>query len=340
MDDAEAAPVSRTGMWLRLGVSVALAVGFALALAPYVSTVPRNLSVPPWVIVAYLATLLPYHLLRAGRWVFLIRPMAPISVRDATLGSLAGYMWIAILPFRLGEFARPLFCAQRSELPVSQSLGAVALERVVDGLGVCALFFLGTAGLEPSAQSRALVQGTTVVVGAFTTALVLLAIMGRFPSLAGRVVAGVVSPVSARLAHTVSGTVTAALPSVGPLAGFVATTVAYWLVNATGMWLLARGCSLPLSWLDVVTVLAVMNLALLIPGGPAQFGVFQTGVALGLSLYLSPDVVKDTGSVFAFYLYVCQLGTIAVLGLWAQRVLDLDWRTLFRRRRRAGDAEP
>jgi glycosyltransferase 2 family protein len=67
---------------------------------------------------------------------------------------------------------------------------------------------------------------------------------------------------------------------------------------------------------------------LLIPGGPAQFGVFQTGVALGLSLFVAPAVVKEAGSVFTFYLYVCQLGTIAILGVMAQRALELDWRAV------------
>jgi uncharacterized protein (TIRG00374 family) len=341
MSNGEAAPESSAGLWLRLGASLVLAVGFAVALAPYLSTIPADLSIAPWVIVAYLGSLLPYHLLRSGRWYFLIRPLGAVSARDATLVSLAGYMWIAIMPFRLGEFARPLFLAQRSDVTVSKALGSVAIERVIDGLAVCGLFFVGIVGTSATPQSEALYQGTLVVMSAFAAAVVVLAVMARFPGFAGRIVEVILAPISRGVATRVSGLFTgvseglAALPSARPLAAFTATTIAYWLANAAGMWLLAYGVGLELGFREVVTVLAVMNLALLIPGGPAQFGVFQTGVALGLSLYLSPSTIKDSGSLFTFYLYVCQLATIAALGIAAQRFLGLDWRTLFSARRRA-----
>ena len=103
----------------------------------------------------------------------------------------------------------------------------------------------------------------------------------------------------------------------------------YWGANALGIWALAHGCDLPLTPRQAIVVLAVMNIALLVPGGPAQLGVFQTGVALGLGLFVSPETLMRAGSKFAFYLYVVQLGTIVATGLWAQRSLRLPWRSVF-----------
>ena len=120
-----------------------------------------------------------------------------------------------------------------------------------------------------------------------------------------------------------------ALPSAKPLALFALTSLLYWLANAAGMWLLARGCGLPLDFQQTVVLLAIMNIALIIPGGPAQFGVFQTGVALGLALFCSAELVLSAGSKFVFYLYVSQLSTIVALGLVSQRSLKLDWRSIF-----------
>lgn len=340
---------SRASLWLKLGASALLAVAIVAALAPYLQTVPADTSISPIVLVAYVATLLPYHLLRAGRWIFLLQPLAkddePLSISVVTRVSLAGYMWIALLPFRLGEFARPLFIAQRSSVTASRALGTIAIERVVDGITVCALFFIGVAGAAQAPELDALFLATTAVMSVFAVALLVLLIAGLRPAWVGRTAEVCLGWISTGLAHRVSSIVTSmaeglrALPSASASVRFVAATAAYWLTNAAGMWILLRGCGLNLDFQQSIAVLAVMNIALLIPGGPAQLGVFQTGVALGLALFVSGDAVLAAGSKFAFYLYLCQLGTIVLLGVGAQRSLGLQWRSLLQRPADRGDAD-
>jgi glycosyltransferase 2 family protein len=322
----------------RLFLSVVLAAAFIVALAPHLRTIPEDLGLPAWALAGYLATLLPYHLLRAGRWHVLVRPLGDVSWRDATMVSLAGYMWIAVLPFRLGELARPLFLTQHTDIPSKRALGTVAIERVVDGLVVCGLFFgaLAIVG-QPSGYER-LYEVTVGVIAAFGAALVVLVAMAVRPDAAGTMVRATLGRLAPKLAVRIADLVTgiaeglAALPSARPLVTFLVLTLAYWLVNAAGMWVLAVGCGLELGLVETVAVLAVMNIALLVPGGPAQLGVFQTGVAIGLGLFVSAEVVQRQGSTFAFYLYVCQIATIGLVGVWAQRRLHLDWRTLLRPR--------
>lgn len=332
---------SRASLWLKLGASAVLAVAIVAALAPYLQAVPDDTSISPMVLVAYVATLLPYHLLRAGRWLFLLAPLTAhgerLSLSVVTRVSLAGYMWIALLPFRLGEFARPLFIAQRSQIGASRALGTIAIERVVDGLTVCALFFIGVAGAAQAPELDGLFVVTLGVMSVFALALVVLLVAGLRPAWVGRAAALGLGWISSGLAARVESIVTSmaeglrALPSPSATARFVAATAAYWLTNAAGMWILLRGCGLDLDFQQSIAVLAVMNIALLVPGGPAQLGVFQTGVALGLALFVDADVVLAAGSKFAFYLYLCQLGTIVLLGVGAQRSLGLQWRTLLAR---------
>jgi glycosyltransferase 2 family protein len=321
---------------LRLILSVVLAAAFIAALAPHLRAIPEDLSIPAWALGGYLATLVPYHLLRAGRWHVLVAPLGAVSWRGSTLVALAGYMWIAVLPFRLGELARPLFLTQHAGIPSRRALGTVAIERVVDGLVVCGLFFAAVAVVGQPPGYERLFEVTVGVVSAFGAALVVLVWMAIRPEVGGRIVRaslGRVAPgMAARVANVVTGIAEglSALPSARPLGTFVVLTLAYWVVNALGMWLLARGCGLPLGLVETAAVLAVMNIALLAPGGPAQLGVFQTGVAIGLGLFVSAETVEHQGSTFAFYLYVCQLATIAIVGLWAQRKLALDWRAVLR----------
>lgn len=329
---------SRRGLLLRLGASSILAVAFAAALWPYLRAVPRDLSIAAWAIPAYLATLVPYHLTRAGRWHALVRPLGPVPLGVTLRVSLAGYMWIALLPFRLGELARPLLLAQRSTITVHRTLGTVAIERVLDGLVICGLFFVATAGRGGQAEVDQLQQATTGVMALFGVALLGLVFMARFPRAMGRLLDATVSRVlprvgrwAAELSHGVAQGL-AALPRGGSLLAFVLITLVYWSSNAFGLWVLARGCELPITLSEAALVMAVMNIALLVPGGPAQLGIFQTGVALGLHLVLPGEAVQDQGSTFTFYLYICQLSTIVLVGWWSQRSLGLDWRAVIDRR--------
>lgn len=328
------ATARRRSLLVRLVLSLLLAVGFAAALWPYLRAVPADLSIAAWALPAYLLTLIPYHLARAGRWHALVRPLAPVPLSVTLRVSLAGYMWIALLPFRLGELARPLLLAQRSDVTVHRALGTVAIERVLDGLVICGLFFAATAGRPPRAEVTQLQNAATGVMALFATALVGLVIMARWPRAMGALLdatLGRVLPRVGRWAANASRGVAEglrALPSGRSLFVFVLVTLVYWGSNAFGLWVLARGCDLPLAIADAALVMAVMNIALLVPGGPAQLGIFQTGVALGLSMVLPADAIRDDGSTFAFYLYVCQLSTIVLAGWWSQHGLRLDWRAV------------
>lgn len=332
-----AAGPSNRGIALRLALSMALAVGFAAALWPYLRAVPEDLSIAAWAVPAYLATLVPYHLARAGRWYFLLRPLGRIRAGDSLRISMAGYMWIALLPFRLGELARPLLLTQRSDITVHRALGTVAIERVLDGLVICGLFFAASGGIElDSSDLVALQQASTGVMALFGVALLGLLVMARFPRAMGGLIDATVGRVlpragrwAAELSHGVSQGL-AALPRGGPLLAFVSVTTVYWACNAVGMWVLALGCGLPLTLAETVTVMAVINIALLVPGGPAQVGIFHAGVVLGLGLFIAPSEVKAVGSTYVFLLYVCQLGSIVAFGVWAQRALALDWRSVLK----------
>lgn len=345
-DDPLPAPPSRRGLWLRLLLSLGLALAFAVALWPYLRAVPRDLSIAAWALPLYLLTLVPYHLLRAGRWHALVRPLGPVPLSVTLRVSMAGYMWIALLPFRLGELARPLLLAQRTHVTVHRALGTVAIERVLDGLVICGLFFAASAGhgAEDRPEVLALQRATTSVMALFGVALVGLVIMARWPRAMGGLLDATVGRVlprvgrfAADLSHGVAQGL-AALPRGGALLGFVVVTLLYWGSNALGMWVLARGCDLPLSLADAALVMAVMNIALLVPGGPAQLGIFQTGVALGLHLVLPGQAIRDDGSTFAFYLYLLQLSTIVLAGWWSQRSLGLSWRAVLDRRAPAAAA--
>ncbi|MCA9700211.1 MAG: flippase-like domain-containing protein, partial [Myxococcales bacterium] len=305
-----------------------------------IELIPPDPWVPAWVVPSYLATLVAYFVFRAGRWHYLVEPLGEVDMKTSLPVSMAGTMWIMVLPLRLGEFARPLFLADRSEVSFGQALGTVAIERVVDGLVVCGLFFASlpllpeVSGEQALAVERLRAAGLIASGGLLAVLLVLLG-MALAPRFVGRMVAATLGrllpPLTEKLEGLARGIAEglAALPSLWPLLEFLAGTAAYWGCNALGTWILARGCGLDLGFPEAMAVMSVLGISLLLPGGPGQLGIFHTGLLLGLSMFVTEAVILDRGSVFIFWMFVTQLSMGVLLGVIAQRRLDLDWRRLF-----------
>jgi uncharacterized membrane protein YbhN (UPF0104 family) len=320
------------GGLLRIGLSLAI-TGLALWLAlRQLDPVPDTLTITAWGVPAYLGILLVYAFARSARWWFLVYPLGQVRFADVLLAGLAGTLWIVALPWRLGELVRPALLARRSGLPASQLLGTVAIERVVDGLVVCAGFFVATAAAPEAPALTGLYAACLAVFALFGAALAVLVALARWPAALERLIRRGLGRLAPRPADLLAATARGladglrALPSPRPLALFLLATLAYWAINALGMLVLARACGLDLAPLQVLAVLAVLNLTLLVPGPPAHVGTFQLGVAAGLGLFLAPDVLRERGSTYAFFLYTCQLAVIAVLGALASVRLRLGWR--------------
>ncbi len=83
--------------------------------------------------------------------------------------SSAGFMAIFALPMRLGELARPFYVSRERGARVSTLVGAVAVERIVDGLLISMLFFGGYLGSSGHVFSRQLAIAAWLSLGGFVT---------------------------------------------------------------------------------------------------------------------------------------------------------------------------
>lgn len=344
-------------LWLRLGISAVFGGLLLLLVRDQLELVPPDLSIAPLALLGYLALLVVYFALRAARWQLLVRTLVapgeqPPSLKTTTLAALAGIMWIMLLPLRLGELARPLFLAQKSKIKASALLGTIAVERVIDGLIVCATFFGSIFYTKASqldgdgSQVGDLLTWGMVTTGVLLCALLVLLGMAIWPKHVGRLVRAtvgrIIPPIADKLESLSSGIAEglAALPSVRTLLLFIVWSVVYWAFNAGSMWVFAWACGVDLGPMEIAAVMSVTAIVLLVPGGPAQVGNFQAGMAVGFSLFLTEAAVAGRPSTFAFYLYLCQMGMGLVLGLAAQRALGLDWRRVLRPGEQLPASEP
>jgi glycosyltransferase 2 family protein len=270
----------------------------------------------------YLAILLVLHLVKTVRWGLLLRPIAPVPFARLNAVAAVGFMALVLLPFRLGELARPILVAERPRLRTSAALSSIVVERSADGLFtglllVTALLAVpgGTPGL------RLLRAGGALVSLAFAVVITFLVFAYRSRAAAVRLAMRCLRPLSPQVAERASGMLGAfihglrALPGRGSLALFVALTAGYWLLNAAAMRILALGFGFELGPAQACAMLGVLVVGVMIPSGPGMIGTYQGAVVLGLSLFAPADAVATRGMAYANVLWAAQLAQVTAVGI-------------------------
>jgi hypothetical protein len=270
----------------------------------------------------YLVVLLAIHLCRTVRWGILLEPVAKVGFGKLNAVCAVGFMALVVLPFRLGEFARPYLVAERPRLRVSAALSSVVVERVADGLFTAALLVLTLLAVPEGTPGLRLIRGAGIgVFLVFAGLLVFLVVAYRNRALAVRITHRALDPLSPRLAERVSGMMDAFIhglkivPSRRKLLLFFALTAGYWAVNALGLKILATGFGFDLTPVASCTLLGVLVVGVMIPAGPGMVGTFQAAAILGLSLFFPRAAVDTRGNAYANVLWLAQTGQQIALGL-------------------------
>lgn len=318
--------------WIRhaIPLSLSLVVGGLLAWVaarggvPLVPSRAAFRSIEPWAIPAYVLTLGAVVFVRAARWRFLIAPIKRIPLSEVLRLNVVGFLAIFLLPFRLGEAARPTLTKLRHGVPISAGVGTVAVERVIDGIvtSLCVAYALFALPMRETTNpvARALPGYGLLALAVFTAAFAALFLFLWQRALAVRLCHAILDLVSRRLADTVTEKLASMADGLRILhdpklaAGFLGETLLYWGLNAFGMWVLARGTGLPLDFGHAVGIMGILAIGILLPAGPGLFGSFQLAVAAGLECYLPLEIVEREGSLYIFLLYGLQ-ALVTLVGL-------------------------
>ena len=270
----------------------------------------------------YFLILVAIHFIRTVRWGILLEPVAKVPFSRLNAVSAVGFMALMLLPFRLGEFARPYLVADRPRLRVSAALSSVVVERVADGIFTAILLMLTLLGVPDGTPGLHLLRaGGVVVFLIFAGLLVFLIVAHRNRGLAVRFTHRALDPLSPRVAQRVSGMMDAFIhglrlvPSRRKVVLFFVLTGAYWALNGWGMKVLALGFGFDLSPIAAYTVLGALVVGVMIPAGPGMVGTFQAAVVLGLSLFFPPGQVGTYGNAYANVLWLAQVAQQTAFGL-------------------------
>jgi uncharacterized protein (TIRG00374 family) len=269
----------------------------------------------------YLVTLVVIHLIRTVRWGILLEPVATIPFARLNAVSAVGFTALLVLPFRLGEFARPYLIADRPRLRVSAALSSVVVERVADGI-FTAVLLLATLFAVPEGTPHLgeIRKAGYLMAALFGGLLAFLVVAYRSRELAVRIITRLLGPISPRLAGRAGGMLDAFIrglrlvPSKRKMALFLALTAAYWGLNGWGMQLTARAFDLDLQLVDAFTILGVLVAGIMIPAGPGMVGTFQLAIVFGLSLFVPEEVAHTRGVAWANVVWATQVGFQLLLG--------------------------
>jgi uncharacterized protein (TIRG00374 family) len=272
-------------------------------------------SLGPRAVGLYVLTLVVTHLFRTLRWEYLLRALGTsLPFRRLLPISSAGFMAILALPVRLGEFVRPYLVARERHVRMSTMVGAVAVERIVDGLLISIVFFgayLASAGDLFTRELR--VAAWLSLVGFVGLTLFLVAAQiwtDRTIAIALRLT--LVTWLAPSRAHQAGEKLRSLISGFRALADrrnfsiFLVQSVVYWASTGFGMWVLARQMNLPISIGAAYAIMAFTGVVLTLPNSPGLVGQFHAAIKLGLSAYLPAAMVNSNGMAYAIVLHGIQ----------------------------------
>jgi uncharacterized protein (TIRG00374 family) len=283
-----------------------------------------------WPFAPFLALFGSHFYLRAIRWRLLLPPPQRelASLRKLFDSMMLGNLGTYLLPFRLGEFIRPLVLSRWSEYSFASSFISVVIERFFD-LSAVLITFAIVVPMLPELPGWASLGAYSL--GTLALALLLFLVLGcLFPVFIRSLVAVAVKPFPERLARLgtrflgdlLDGAAVIRTPT--RLAAIVALTGAIWLTSFLQFYsLLFMFPHEQQSFLLSVTLCVFVSLAVALPSAPGFVGVFQMGCVAAAALFAYPIAAAQLYSIIAHLLTFL---LVVVIGFWVLAIHDL---TLF-----------
>jgi len=265
------------------------------------------------------------HGLRAWRLTVILRPVQWVRLWPAYCYTSIGFLAILVIPFRIGELARPLLLAEHENVPFATGLAAVAVERCLDGLAFAGLVALLAPWMP--LPGWAVPLGYLMGVGY----LMLLGLL-MWAWLCRAACVAVVTRIGQWIFPTRGLTIGEALrrflnglaflPDSRAVGVTVLLSIAIWL---TGIWVnyvsfFAIGLSLPVVAAAVLQIL--ITVGVLLPTAPGALGTFQFFTVMGLALF---GVGEALALTYAIVVHAMVLIVYTVLGLTCSLKIQVGW---------------
>jgi len=277
-----------------------------------------------WLLPALVIYLLGYYI-RGWRWVVLLAPVKKCRFNSLFPTLLIGFMMNNVLPARLGEFIRAYLNGKKENISSSASLATIILERLFDGLTmVLVLSFalkFGHLPLDPSTLDPGIQTAIELSPYVFGAAFALLFLLILFQGAADRAARTLTSLAPAKIRPLLEKLATTFLQGLhilkSPKESFwvLSASVAAWTCEFTCFYLVAVGYHLapPITFFTAALLMAIVNLAILIPNAPGGIGIFEL---VGVLLLAPMGIAKESATGYMLLVHLVVLVPITLWGLY------------------------
>jgi uncharacterized protein (TIRG00374 family) len=279
---------------LALGVTAAT-LGYALWDADLARLWQTLAAGRIWVLFPFLLVLGVFYLTNAQRWTRMLRPFGAFSARQVLPSMMIGFAGNNVLPLRVGEFIRAYLFAKEYGQSKSGVLMTLVLERLLDLIGILAIYALGLLFL-PDAPAVFRASAWLAALGiAFVTAMVLAFLFLPEPinrlwlGVAASLPAGVRERGSVYLAQFRQGLGTLRDPATSLL--LIVQSVGRWLLAGLLAWLCVYAYGDPIPFPLAMVVIGVTAFAVSLPSAPGFVGPIQAAFVFALEPF---GVARET----------------------------------------------
>jgi uncharacterized protein (TIRG00374 family) len=247
-----------------------------------------------FILPALLLTFVSYYL-RAVRWKFLLLPIKRTRLANLFPSTLIGYMANNLLPARLGEFVRAYSLGQKEHIGTSAVFASLVVDRLCDGFTVLLVLLITfftirlPAGMEQI--QGGLVTGGYVTFALYLLVLAFLALLKRRTDWTVRLVARLVTPVSAGFAEKLVTQMRFFISGIriptDPV-GVTAIIVSSILIWAGCIWpvdLVLRSFGVVLPIAASMFIMVFLVFAVMVPASPGYVGTYHFACVTALSAF-------------------------------------------------------
>lgn len=255
-------------------------------------------------------------LFRAWRWQLELRPLEDIPLGRLWVVTAVAYMAINLLPVRLGEVVRPWLLSKRSNVSVSNVVGNLVVEKLMDSF--CIVFYilvglLTANDLPPWVRRGAMFPAIGAAVFAAVVALVWFKgeafidgsvakiIPERFVGGLKRVVRAILDGMRI-------------LPNGGLVLFVFGVSLTLWFLPILSSWVIIQAFGFDVPFNAALIVFIFIGFGTALPNAPGMIGTFQYACILALGLF---GVSQADALAFGLVLNAMQVFTIVAQGMVA-----------------------
>ncbi|MFZ1755768.1 MAG: lysylphosphatidylglycerol synthase transmembrane domain-containing protein [Caldilineaceae bacterium] len=278
---------------------------------------------------------------RTWRWHYMLRHLKPVPLGRLFPVVCIGYFGNNVYPFRAGEIIRSWVLKRKEGIPIASSLTTVIIERIFDGLVMLLFVFLALPFAPIPDAYRQFVVLLTVLLVLATALFVWMAMQPeRMARLYGWFAARLLPATLRRRTDDIFQRFMEGIRSLSSprdIGMIFITSIAVWLMETVKYWFVMHAFPFNVSFLALMLMNGIVNLATTLPSAPGYVGTFDTP---GIETLVAYGVGRDLAAAYTAVLHVALWVPVTAVGAWFFWREQLTWDDFSVAKEAAADSGP